>query len=325
MAFSFTPPFVFFRNSGAHSYDPVPLPDEETLLDSPNGKETRITRSPKPTFFDPSFLLTVLAAISIAITIRNLLVIQQDLQEPYVNYLEAPIARPYNGLETLPRNESSPSWPLSSIHYPDFIGAMEGSLVHQALNNGSVVRLDSEVCVCTVPKFRSPHPYPPITPQRTIILQHRVRDYGLEQCAIKVEFSPRPRKQHERAYGSIGESPYFTLWRIVDESESKAVLTSSTLPKSLPTGKEFLGNITLDQMHPTQSPFFGCSAGSVQTLEIAMACASDPCVMEFRLARSPQRQGTPSPYRLITVNMISNKNVIAGLWVVQSEAKTTST
>ena len=151
-------------------------------------------------------------------------------------------------------------------------------------------------------------------------MQHRVRDYGLEQCAVKVEFSRPAGKQHQHAarkYGHIGENPYLALWRLED-SGSKAVLTSSALPTSSPTRKEFLGNITLDPMHPTQSPFFGCSAGSIQTLEVAMACASDPCVMEFRLTQSPQRQGTPFP-SLMNINVGSKKKLVTGFLVVQSE------
>lgn len=147
MTFSFTIPFW---KSGSHSYDPVPAPDEEILLASPDGKDTHIKRSSKRTFTDPSFWLTALAALSIAITIRNLLVIQLRSQEPYVSYLEAPVARPYTGLEKLPRNESSPSWPLSSTLHPDFIGSTQGTIVHHALNNGSVVRLDSEVRILTM-------------------------------------------------------------------------------------------------------------------------------------------------------------------------------
>lgn len=135
-----------------------------------------------------------------------------------------------------------------------------------------------------------------LTMQRTIIIQHRVRDYGLEHCAVKVEFSRKGGHGHghtSRAYGHIGESPYLTLWRLED-SESKAILASSALPTSLPSRQEFLGNIALDGMHQVRSPSFECKAGSIQTLEIAVACESDPCIMEFRLTRSPQRQGTPS-------------------------------
>lgn len=135
---------------------------------------------------------------------------------------------------------------------------------------------------------------PAHTPQRTIIIQHRVRDYALDHCAVKLEFSRKAGHKHaERAYGYIGESPYLTLWRLED-SGSKAVLASSALPTSLPSRKEFLGNIALDEMRPAQSPFFECNAGSIQTLEISVACTSDPCIMEFRLTQSPHRQGTPS-------------------------------
>lgn len=162
MVFSFTIPFVASRKSGVHSYHTVPALDEETLLGSPDSKETHNRKSNKHIFFDPSFWLTAFAAISIAVTIRNLLVIQLYSQESYVDYLEASVARPYNGLEKIPRNESSPSWPLSSTHYPDFIGATEGTHVHHALNNGSVVRLDPEVCISIVTKVRSTHSCPPL-------------------------------------------------------------------------------------------------------------------------------------------------------------------
>ena len=163
MLFSFTYPFITPRKSGAHSYHSVPAPDEETLLASPESKETLTLTSKRNFFLDPSFWLTVFAALSTAVTIRNLLVIQLYSQEPHVNYLEASVGSPYNGLEKLVRNESSPSWPLSSTHYPDFIGATEGPYIHHALSNGSVVRLDSEVCISIVPKNQSTHharPYP---------------------------------------------------------------------------------------------------------------------------------------------------------------------
>ncbi|KAG8221409.1 hypothetical protein J3R82DRAFT_1592 [Butyriboletus roseoflavus] len=270
MVFSFAIPFVASWKSRVQSYDPIPAPDEEILLAAP-GKEIRTIASSKRTFlFDPSFWLTAFAALSIAFTIRNLLVIQLHSQEPRVGYLEASFGSPYNGLEKLIRNESSPSWPLSSTHSPDFIGATEGPYIHHALSNGSVVRLDSE---------------------RTIIIQHRVRDYALDHCAVKLEFSRKAGHGHaERAYGHIGESPYLTLWRLED-SGSKAVLAPSALPTSLPSRKVFLGNIALDGMRPVQSAFFECHAGSIQTLEIAVACTSDPCIMEFRLTQSPHRQG----------------------------------
>ncbi|KAF8552268.1 hypothetical protein OG21DRAFT_158833 [Imleria badia] len=280
MPFSFTFPLVTPRKSGTHSYHPVPAPDEETLLASPESKETtRILTSKRSFFLDPSFWLSAFAALSIAVTIRNLLVIQLYSQEPYVSYVEASIGSPYNGLEKLVRNESSPSWPLSSTHYPDFIAATEGPYIHHALSNGSIVRLDSE---------------------RTIIVQHRVRDYGLEHCAVKLEFSHSTRNgsgHTVRGYGHIGDSPYLTLWRL--EDRSKAVLAPSILPASLPSRREFLGDIALDGMRSVRSPSFGCNAGSIQTLEIAVACASDPCIMEFRLTQSPRQ----------------------GFWVVQSEQK----
>ena len=295
MLFSFTYPFITPRKSGVHSYHPVPAPDEETLLASPESKETLTLTSKRNFFLDPSFWLTVFAALSTAVTIRNLLVIQLYSQEPHVNYLEASVGSPYNGLEKLVRNESSPSWPLSSTHYPDFIGAMEGPYIHHALSNGSVVRLDSEVCIFIVPRT-SLLTMPAHILQRAIILQHRVRDYGLEHCAVKLEISRPAGHGHEhtaRRYGYIGESPYLSLWRLEDTG-SKAVLAPSGLPMSLPSRKQFLGNIDLDGMRSVQSPSFGCNAGSIQTLEIAVACASDPCIMEFRLTQSPRRQGTPS-------------------------------
>jgi len=281
MHFSFTVPFVASRKSGAHSYHPVPAPDEETLLALPESKETLDLTSKRNFFLELSFWLTVFATLSIAVTIRNLLVIQLYSQEPDDNYREAYIGSPYNGLEKLLRNKSSPSWPLSSTHYPDFIGATEDQYIHHALNNGSVVRLDSE---------------------RTIILQHRVRDYGLEHCAVKLEFSRPAGNGHghtARGYGHIGESPYLSLWRLEDTG-SKAALAPSGFPMPLPSRKQFLGNIDLDGTRSVQSHSFGCNAGSIQTLEIAVACVSDPCIMEFRLTQSPRRQG---------------------FWVVQSEQK----
>lgn len=172
MVFAFAIPFVASRKPGAHSYNPVPAPDEETLLASPEIKETRILTSSKRTFFlDPSFWLTALAALSIAFTIRNLLVIQLHSQEPHVSHLEASIGSPYNGLEKLARNESSPSWPLSSTYYPDFIGATEGPDIHHALSNGSVVRLDSEVCMFIVPRvgpWIHPRSYPTAHDHHTV-------------------------------------------------------------------------------------------------------------------------------------------------------------
>ncbi|KAH0828815.1 hypothetical protein J3R83DRAFT_3263 [Lanmaoa asiatica] len=301
MVFLFTIPFVTSRKSGAHSYDPVPAPDEETLLASPENKETRILTSSKRTlFFDSSFWLTAFAALSIAFTIRNLLVIQLHSQEPHVSYLDAPIGSPYNGLEKLVRNESSPSWPLSSIHYPDFIGATEGSYIHRALSNGSVVRLDSE---------------------RTIIIQQRIRDYGLEQCAVKVEFSRKAGNGHghtARGYGHIGESPYLTLWHLED-SESKAVLASSALPTSLPSRKQFLGNIALDDMRPAQSSL----------LRVQRGIYSDPgdrCCLRIRsLHHGVPTHAVAATTRysilvFVNVGMVS-KNFIAGFLVVQSEQK----
>lgn len=136
-------------------------------------------------------------------------------------------------------------------------------------------------------------PMPAHTAQRTVIIQHRVRDYGLGYCAVKVEFSRKTKHANEhavRAYGYIGESPYLTLWRLED-LDTKAVLASSALPTSSASRKEFLGDIALDGMHSVQSPFFECGGGSIQTLEIAVACTSEPCIMEFRLMRSPRRQG----------------------------------
>ncbi|KAI9455549.1 hypothetical protein HD554DRAFT_272123 [Boletus coccyginus] len=282
MPFSTPIPFLASRKSGTHSYYPVPALDEETLLASPESREIRVLTSKCNFFLDPSFWLTAFAALSIAVTIRNLLVIHLYSQEPHVSYLEATLGSPYNGLEKLVRNESSPSWPLSSIHYPDFIGATEGPYVHHALGNGSVVRLDSE---------------------RSIILQHRVRDYGLEHCVVKLEFFSRSGgngKGHTaRGYGHIGENLYLRLWRLEDMG-SKAVL--APLPTALPPRKEFLGNIDLDGTRSVQSSSFGCNAGSIQTLEVGLACASEPCIMEFRLMQSPRRQG---------------------FWVVQSEQKPT--
>jgi len=157
MPFSISIPFVASRKSGTHSYYPVPPPDEETLLASPESREIRVLTSKCSFFLDPSFWLTAFAALSIAVTIRNLLVIHLYSQEPHVNYLEASLGSPYNGLEKLVRNESSPSWPLSSIHYPDFIGATEGPYVHHTLGNGSVVRLDSEVCISIALKSSAHH------------------------------------------------------------------------------------------------------------------------------------------------------------------------
>ncbi|KAG6371069.1 hypothetical protein JVT61DRAFT_10607 [Boletus reticuloceps] len=273
MPFSFTMPFVSSRNSGAHSYHPVPVPDEEVLPAPPESKETRDLTSKRNFFLNLSFWLTALAVLSIAVTIRNLLVIQLYSQESRVSYMEGPIGSPYNGLEKLVRNESSPSWPLSSTHYPDFIGATEGPHIHHALSNSSIVRLDSE---------------------RTVVIQHRVRDFGLEHCTVKLEFSHSTGNGHghtTRGYGHIGESPYLTLWRL-DDIGSKAVLAPSALPISLPSRDTFLGDIVFDDMRSVQSPSFGCHAGSIQTLEIAVACASDPCIVEFRLTQSPQRQGT---------------------------------
>ena len=163
MPFSFTFPLATSLKSRSHSYRPVPAPDEETLLASPDSKEIRILGSKCNFLIDPSFWLTAFAALSIAVTIRNLLVVQLYSQEPQVSYLEAFIGSPYNGLEKLVRNESSPSWPLSSTHYPDFIGAMEGLYVHHALSNGSIVRLDSEVCTSSVSSNRSTHRFPPVS------------------------------------------------------------------------------------------------------------------------------------------------------------------
>ncbi|KAF8436500.1 hypothetical protein L210DRAFT_3647830 [Boletus edulis BED1] len=279
MPFSFTIPLVSSRNSGAHSYHPVPVPDEEILSAPPESEETRDLTSKRNFFLDPSFWLTALAVLSIAVTIRNLLVIQLYSQESRVSY--ASFGSPYNGLGELVRNETSPSWPLSSTHYPDFIGATEGPRIHHALSNGSIVRLDSE---------------------RTVMIQHRVRDFGLEHCTVKLEFSHSAGNGHghtTRGYGHIGESPYLTLWRLEDTG-SKAVLAPSTLPIPLPSREAFLGDIVFDDTRSMQSPSFGCNAGSIQTLEIAVACASDPCIVEFRLTQSPQRQG---------------------FWVVQSEQK----
>ncbi|KAN0082372.1 hypothetical protein V8E55_008167 [Tylopilus felleus] len=279
MLFSFMIPFVTSQKPGVHSYQPVPAPDEETLLASPENQDIRSSK--RIFFLDPPFWLTAFAALSIAITIRNLLVFQLSFQEPYITYVEAFIKSPYNGLEKLLRNESSPSWPLSSTHYPDFIGATEGLYVHHALNNGSIVRLDSE---------------------RAIVVQHRVRDYGLEHCTIKLEFSRSTGNGHghtTRGYGHIGENPYLTLWRLEDPG-NMAVRASSALPTLLPPRKEFLGDIVLDGMSSVQSPSFECKMGSIQTLEIAVTCASDPCIMEFWLTQSPRRQG---------------------FWVVQSEQK----
>ena len=145
MIFSLAIPFATSRNSAVDSYDPVPATDEETLLDSLGDKEARTRRS----FYhilDLSTWLTALAILSIVLSIRNLLVIQLHPQKSFTDYVEASFARPYTGLEKIPRNESSPSWPLSSTHYPDFIGATEGTFVHHVLNNGSVVRLDPDVC-----------------------------------------------------------------------------------------------------------------------------------------------------------------------------------
>lgn len=150
-------PFVTSQKPGVHSYQPVPAPDEETLLASPENQDIRSSK--RIFFLDPSFWLTAFAALSIAITIRNLLVFQLSFQEPYITYVEAFIRSPYNGLEKLLRNESSPSWPLSSTHYPDFIGATEGLYVHHALNNGSIVRLDSEVSVSMLPKLLFTYPF----------------------------------------------------------------------------------------------------------------------------------------------------------------------
>ncbi|KAG9309357.1 hypothetical protein JVU11DRAFT_10593 [Chiua virens] len=269
------PPIPFFASwkSRAHSYDPVPAPDEETLLASPEIKEPPPLTPPKRTFLlDYSFWLSALAALSIAATIRNLIVIQLHSQASHVVTLDAPIARPYNGLEKLVRNESSPLWPLSTTLEVDFIGATDGAHIHHALHNNSIVQLDSE---------------------RTIVLQHRIRDYGLEYCAVELRFLHSSGQGHEhtkRGYEHIGDRPYFTLRRLED-SGSKAILVQSALPTSLPTRKEFLGNIALDGTHTMKSPFFGCSAGSIQTLEIAVACASDPCSMDFQLTDSPQWQG----------------------------------
>lgn len=138
-------------------------------------------------------------------------------------------------------------------------------------------------------------PIPACILQRTIIVQHRVRDFGLEHCAVKLEFSHATKNGNGhtlRGYGHVGERPYLTLWRLEDNG-SKAVLAPSVLPASLPSRREFLGDIVLDGMRSVQSPSFVCDAGSIQILEIAVACASDPCIMEFRLTQSP-RQGTPS-------------------------------
>ena len=157
MPFSFIIPFVAAAKAGAHSYHPLPAPDDETLLPSPESEEARILPFKYSLILDSSFWLTASAVLSVAVTIWNLLVIQQCLQEPHVTYLEASIGSPYNGLGRLVRNESSPSWPLSSIHYPDFMAATDGTYVRHALNNGSIVRLDSEVCISVVPEMPFTH------------------------------------------------------------------------------------------------------------------------------------------------------------------------
>ena len=161
-----------------------------------------------------------------------------------------------------------------------------------------------------------------LIPQRTIIIQHRVRDYGLEHCTVKLMVSHSTGSGHAltaREYGHVGERPYLTLWRLEDTG-SKAVLASSALPASLSSRKELLGDMILDGMRPVESPSFACDMGSIQTLEIAVACASDPCIMEFRLTQSP-RQGAFLVYMGVKP---ASKYVPAGFWVVQSEQNSTS-
>lgn len=217
MHFSFAIPFVASRKSGAHSYHSVPAPDEETLLASPESKEILNLTSERSFFLDLSFWLTVFAALSIAVTIRNLLVIQLYSQEPHANYREAYIGNPYNGLEKLLRNKSSPSWPLSSTHYPDFIGATEGQYIHHALSNGSVVRLDSEVCTFIVSMNQSTHharPYPtayhhPTAPRSRLRPRALCRQSGIFPSGWK-----RARAHRTGIWAYWGESlPQFVAFR----------------------------------------------------------------------------------------------------------------
>jgi hypothetical protein len=118
MHFSFTVPFVASRKSGAHCYHPVPAPDEETLLALPESKETLDLTSKRNFFLELSFWLTVFATLSIAVTIRNLLVIQLYSQEPDDNYREAYIGSAEQGVGRREKRARRAPNPVRVAHVP---------------------------------------------------------------------------------------------------------------------------------------------------------------------------------------------------------------
>ncbi|KAH7914551.1 hypothetical protein BJ138DRAFT_1143686 [Hygrophoropsis aurantiaca] len=172
----------------------------------------------------------------------------------------------YIGLESIGRNRSSPSWPLASGNDPDFVGLINHDAMHRQLrplprNRGQMV-LNSE---------------------NDAALQYRVRDFGMESCAVDLRLPDQKGKE----YAIRGKDVRVGIWSVNAAVHSVLTASNQTWPSG-PGRREYIGSLPVIPGR-SRSPFFRCPTRSLQTLELSLEC--DSCSIKFTQDRHHPTSG----------------------------------
>ncbi|KZT33314.1 hypothetical protein SISSUDRAFT_1089399 [Sistotremastrum suecicum HHB10207 ss-3] len=111
-----------------------------------------------------------------------------------------------------------------------------------------------------------------VTEEISTIAQFRARDYGMENCQLKLSF---PHTEAQEDY--IPEDPIkMTVWRLQTSTWLNPRLLSFN---TRPAREAAVVTWTVDRGANATSPMFLCSSDSLQSFEIT--CESGPCSLEL--------------------------------------------
>ncbi|KAH7884154.1 hypothetical protein F5I97DRAFT_1663146 [Phlebopus sp. FC_14] len=235
-------------------YNPLPTTDYEVA-------EERCTRSRDDCVEDTddglalpwkiisSCPLTVACFFAVSLAAYVLFILDARVQMSYGGNVKHDALRypsVYIGLEKLTRNATSPSWPLSIIRPVDYVTSVNANAAsHVASPDQSLV----------------------LEPNSSFVLQYRVRDHGLENCAVYLR-PPRNASMTEEMDGAE-----VTAW-LLEESSSGSIQNTidwSTKPKR----QTFLGRFNISSPHAvSHSSSFPCRTRSQVLIELSFECAS---------------------------------------------------
>ncbi|KAJ8514884.1 hypothetical protein ONZ45_g7628 [Pleurotus djamor] len=167
----------------------------------------------------------------------------------------------YIGLEQAPRNSSSPGWPRTLRHCPDYIGHLDRSEGPNGLSESKLRHVS----------FDQKH---------SLILQVVARDLGLESCALDSIFPDKFRSKLQRSDG---------------QEELVVRLLQGTGPSTNFVGSaadlgpfKDIGTLNVS-LAKDRTHFWHCRAGTVQRIEIS--CPTTGCSLAFTQGRTDSQFG----------------------------------